>query len=95
MEIFYQTASEAHKKQERAKARALRKSPWWGQMLAKGECSYCGEMFSKEDLTMDHKIPVSRGGRSTKGNIVVSCKECNTKKKHLTPAEIALEQLKP
>ena len=30
---------------------------------------------------MDHVVPIVRGGRSTKGNIVVSCKECNNAKK--------------
>ena len=36
---------------------------------------------------MDHVVPVARGGRSTKGNVVASCKACNTRKKLLTPAE--------
>ena len=36
---------------------------------------------------MDHVVPVARGGRSTKGNVVASCKACNTAKKLLTPAE--------
>ncbi len=36
---------------------------------------------------MDHIVPVSRGGMSTKGNVVPSCKPCNTKKKQLLPME--------
>ena len=31
---------------------------------------------------MDHIVPLVRGGKSTKGNVVPACKECNTKKKH-------------
>ncbi len=31
---------------------------------------------------MDHLVPLARGGRSTKGNLVPACKECNTKKKY-------------
>ena len=31
---------------------------------------------------MDHTIPIVRGGKSTKGNVVPACKECNTRKKH-------------
>lgn len=31
---------------------------------------------------MDHVVPLVRGGRSTKGNLVPCCKACNTKKKH-------------
>jgi 5-methylcytosine-specific restriction enzyme A len=42
---------------------------------------------------MDHVIPVGRGGHSSKGNVVVSCKECNSKKGHRTPAEISMENL--
>jgi hypothetical protein len=36
---------------------------------------------------MDHIVPLSRGGRSVKGNVVPACKTCNTKKKHLLPME--------
>lgn len=36
---------------------------------------------------MDHIVPVSRGGRSTKGNVVACCKECNSAKKQLLPME--------
>ena len=39
---------------------------------------------------MDHIVPVARGGRSTKGNVATACKECNTKKSLLTPAEMLL-----
>ena len=36
---------------------------------------------------MDHIVPVIRGGKSTRGNVVPACKECNNKKKHLLPIE--------
>ncbi len=39
------------------------------------------------ELTMDHKIPLGRGGTSEKINIVAACKECNNKKKNLLPTE--------
>ncbi len=42
---------------------------------------------------MDHVVPVARGGRSTKGNVVPCCKSCNRKKKCLTPAEQILMDL--
>jgi 5-methylcytosine-specific restriction endonuclease McrA len=38
---------------------------------------------------MDHLIPLSRGGYSTKENLVPCCKECNNRKKYLLPAEFA------
>jgi 5-methylcytosine-specific restriction endonuclease McrA len=36
---------------------------------------------------MDHLVPLGRGGRSTRGNVVPACKACNTKKKSLVPVE--------
>jgi 5-methylcytosine-specific restriction endonuclease McrA len=36
---------------------------------------------------MDHLIPVVRGGKSVQGNLVPACKDCNSKKKYLLPAE--------
>jgi 5-methylcytosine-specific restriction enzyme A len=74
-------------RRERAKARELRGSQWWKRRLAKGVCHYCGRPYAPRDLTMDHIIPVSRGGRTIKGNVVPCCKECNNAKKQLLPME--------
>lgn len=82
-----------HVNRERQKAKELRKSDWWKQQLAKGICHYCGKKFPVDELTMDHVLPVVRGGKSTKGNVVVCCKQCNNDKKYLTPAEMILRQL--
>lgn len=90
---FIETADPAHIKRERAKARELRQSQWWRQQLGKGICYHCEQKFSYHELTMDHLIPVSRGGKSTKKNIVVSCKQCNSLKKNLTVAELRLSEL--
>ena len=79
-------------KREKEKARKLRQSAWWRGKLDKGECHYCGNKFLREEFTMDHVVPLSRGGTSTKGNIVVCCKECNNQKKSLTPVEILLNE---
>ena len=81
-----------HVAREREKARELRKSPWWREQLAKGVCHYCRNTFPPEELTMDHLVPVVRGGRSNRGNVVPCCKECNNAKKYLTPAEMLLRQ---
>ena len=80
-------------KKEREKARELRNSDWWKNLLAKGECYYCHNKFAAEELTMDHIVPVARGGKSTRGNIVACCKECNNRKKYLTPAEMIMFEL--
>ncbi len=74
-------------KREKAKARDLRKTTWWHRKRADGRCHYCGRVFKVNELTMDHVIPLSRGGRSVKDNLVPCCKECNSAKKNLIPAE--------
>lgn len=83
---------EKHVKKEKAKARELRKTQWWKQKLSLGVCHYCQNTFAQEDLTMDHKVPVARGGTSSKGNVVVCCKTCNSEKKYFTPAEMILNE---
>ena len=40
-------------------------------------CQYCG---SKKDLTIDHVVPVSKGGKNTWTNMVTACHKCNNKK---------------
>lgn len=82
-----------HIARERQKAREMRSTQWWLNQLQRGICHYCGEKFPSDQLTMDHIVPVSRGGRSNKANIVACCKECNNDKKYLTPAELILRRL--
>ncbi|OEU71220.1 MAG: HNH endonuclease [Desulfuromonadales bacterium C00003093] len=74
-------------RREREKARALRKQGWWQKRIAKGVCHYCEKPFPPGELTLDHIVPLARGGRSTKGNCVPACKECNNRKKDLLPLE--------
>ena len=83
----------ANIKREREKARELRNSTWWKNLLAKGECYYCHKKFPADELTMDHIVPVARGGKSNRGNIVPCCKECNNRKKYLTPAEMLIFEI--
>lgn len=82
-----------HIAREKKKARELRKSQWWQQQLQKEVCHYCNQRFAAGDLTMDHVLPIVRGGKSSKGNIVACCKQCNNDKKYLTPAEIILKNM--
>lgn len=78
---------EAALSRERRKARELRQTEWWKRRCAKGVCHYCGRPIPARELTMDHVVPLARGGRSTKGNLVPACKDCNNKKKNLLPME--------
>lgn len=84
---------DVHVARQRKLARELRASPWWRAKLAEGKCHYCGGEFAPVELTMDHVVPVARGGESTRGNVVPCCRECNRRKKCLTPAEIILNEM--
>lgn len=84
---------DAHVRRERDAARALRGSAWWKGVLARGVCHYCGKKFPPSQLTMDHVVPVARGGRSTRGNVVPCCRACNASKGAATPAERILDEL--
>ncbi len=72
---------------EKRKARELRSSQWWKRRCAKGVCHWCGEQVSAKELTMDHIVPISRGGKTTKNNVVPCCKNCNNQKKQMLPME--------
>jgi 5-methylcytosine-specific restriction endonuclease McrA len=79
---FSADADEEQIRRERTRARELRRTQWWKRRRGTGVCHYCGERFPPHSLTMDHVVPIIRGGRSTKGNVVPACKACNTQKKH-------------
>ena len=51
-------------------------------------CVYCG---SKDELTLDHVLPKSRGGRTSWDNVVTACHKCNNKKDNKTPEEAGLQ----
>ena len=57
---------DAHIKRERAKARELRKTAHFQELFRKGICYYCKAQFPADELTIDHIVPLARGGRSTK-----------------------------
>ena len=85
--FHFDGVGEAELRREKDKARKLRKTRWWQQKLSAGVCHYCRKSFKAKGLTMDHIVPLARGGKSTKDNLVICCKECNNKKKTLLPME--------
>jgi 5-methylcytosine-specific restriction enzyme A len=74
-------------KRERDKSRKLKKSHWWHNQINQGICYYCQKKFPSSQLTMDHIVPLARGGQSRRGNIVPACKDCNCNKKLRTPVD--------
>ncbi len=59
----------------------------------KYRCQYCGKTFEPKDLTYDHVIPRSRGGKTTWTNVVTCCHSCNRKKGDRTPKEAHMRLL--
>ncbi len=87
MSDYYAPIDPGVLRRERARARELRATQWWKRRIATGVCHYCRRVVGARALTMDHIVPLGRGGRSVRGNVVAACKTCNTKKRSLVPVE--------
>ena len=87
MNDFYAPVDPDELKRQRSRARELRDSQWWKRRISTGICYYCRRQVPQRALTMDHLVPLGRGGRSVRGNVVPACKDCNTRKKSQLPVE--------
>lgn len=58
------------------------------------ECQYCWKKFHASELTLDHVMPESRGGKATWANLVACCSPCNRKKSNRTPEEAGMSLLR-
>jgi 5-methylcytosine-specific restriction endonuclease McrA len=56
-------------------------------------CMYCGLEHPEQELTRDHVVPMSRGGRDGWSNVVTACKRCNAHKGRRTPDEARMPLL--
>jgi 5-methylcytosine-specific restriction endonuclease McrA len=56
-------------------------------------CAYCGVRFPEHELTVEHVLPVSRGGRHEWTNVVTACRSCNTRKGNRLPEEARMPLL--
>ena len=61
----------------------------------KNMCQYCGKVFDRSDLNLDHVVPRERGGPTNWENIVCSCIPCNTRKANRTPKEAGIQLIRP
>lgn len=64
-------------------------------------CRYCGcqvrwgNQRGPSGATYDHVVPIVAGGANTINNVVIACRGCNSRKKHLTLEEAGMRKLKP
>lgn len=56
-------------------------------------CQYCGQRPAKQELTIDHVMPKSRGGKDSWDNLVLACVNCNVSKGNRTPEEAGMRLL--
>ncbi len=57
-------------------------------------CMYCGREHAARDLTFDHVVPRSQGGRTEWDNILSACSHCNSHKGNRTPAQAGMSPLR-
>jgi len=57
-------------------------------------CQYCGVKGPISDMTYDHVLPRSRGGKTCWENIVTACRDCNARKADRTPEEAGMRPRK-
>lgn len=60
----------------------------------KNTCQYCGKIFGRTELNLDHVFPRDRGGQTTWENIVCSCIPCNTRKGNRLPHEAGMQLIR-
>lgn len=63
------------KKRQRRRTRSIRQILLTGKGLLR--CRWCKCILTRETATVDHIVPISHGGRTTKDNCVLSCEKCN------------------
>lgn len=56
-------------------------------------CMYCGKQFAHTDLTRDHIVPRSKGGKDVWGNVVAACRRCNQFKADRAPEDAGMALL--
>jgi 5-methylcytosine-specific restriction endonuclease McrA len=92
------SASRAHRVPSVIRLLAYRHIPQQSRALSRknillrdrNTCQFCGSVFPSSELTLDHVLPRSRGGRSCWENLVTCCYRCNNTKGDRTPEEAGL-----
>ena len=78
---------------QRARVRTLKNTRWWKLKLQRALCDYCQKPTPASLLTLDHIVPLARGGDTRPGNCAASCHACNALKGLDTPVDRLFRQL--
>ncbi len=54
-------------------------------------CFYCGVHMTRQDATVDHVIPIARGGPDVANNYALACSPCNSDKGDRLPSPMFFE----
>jgi 5-methylcytosine-specific restriction endonuclease McrA len=85
----YRLASSRRRARESGSGGKLSKSEWLAILTAwNGLCAYCGA----PGTSIDHLIPIARGGKHDKSNVVPACKPCNSRKRTALPLNFIWRQ---
>ena len=57
-------------------------------------CQYCAQPFPAPELTFDHVVPRSRGGRTSWENVVAACTSCNLQKANMLPQTCGMHPIR-
>lgn len=58
------------------------------------QCQYCAKKLNFKEMTIDHVIPKSLGGKNTWNNVVTCCAKCNVLKNNRTPQQANMKLIK-
>ncbi|MBI4858811.1 MAG: HNH endonuclease [Candidatus Riflebacteria bacterium] len=80
------------RKAPRARVHFSRSSVFWRDQYT---CQYDGKVYRPNELTIDHVVPKSHGGRSIWENVVTCCTSCNRRKGGRTPDQAGMLLIRP
>lgn len=68
-------------KRDRARRKFHKKLDSWYSQLLIPRCVYCGHLFfTRDNISVDHYIPLSNGGTNDSDNLLPACRDCNSRK---------------
>lgn len=86
-ERFWKQRVAAWNKGIRKRGGAFKITEEWTQQIAFSNCRYCRIKLEANNASLDHQLPISRGGKDESGNLILICMKCNRSKGSMTHEE--------